>query len=160
MMRKRRLTQQFLHAAAPLAEENGKISATNFAKALSKFAGEHLSGALTVECFGESDGIISISPRLAAHAIKTMLSYAKPDELLELKISIDSIMDMEIIFDELPSAEHLAKIFNLAKAYGFEVARAERSITLSAGIKVSEVFHIYAVSADDFETELFNIFCK
>ena len=157
-MRRRKLTPNFQRSTALIEEDGTKITATSFATALSSFALDHLRGAIVVEHHGESDGIISVSPNLAAHAIKTIVSYAKPDELVHLNINIDSVMDMEIIFRELPSSEILSHLMNLSRSYGFAVSRSEKSITLTADIRIEQTIKVYAISACDFERILLDIF--
>ena len=96
-MRKRKLTQNF--AAYQASQDTVSVSGSDFAHTLSKFASDHLAGALEIEIVGESDGIISVSPSATAHLINSLISYAKPDELMRMKIYVLDKLNIEIIFE-------------------------------------------------------------
>ena len=158
---RKRLSGNSLSDTVSVADDGARINASDFAHTLCSFAKEHLTGALTVEVRGECEGILSVSPRLAAYALKEMLSYARADEVAHLVITLTDPVNMELIFESVPKAEDLARILSFCRHVGFEVARSEKSVILRAESKRAEIMSIYALTTNDFIEELENIFiCK
>lgn len=155
-MRKRGLTQEFTTDNSDLRMNGVNISGTDFALAISKFAKEHLLGAMEVEIVGESDGIISISPTLTAHTLKSLLSCAAPDEILKARITFSDNMSISVLFEKTPEADDIAKVMSFAKACGFSAKRDARRLIFTVEINFTDTLQIYAVSADIFEKELQN----
>ena len=92
----------------------------------------------------------------SAHLINSLISYARPYELMRMKIYVLDRLNIEIIFESQPDMDKLAKILTFAMSCGFGVQRSSDSITFTTEIKRSEIFKIYALSIDVFEKELKN----
>jgi hypothetical protein len=147
-----------LNKSAPDNYQAEPVSLSDLAAALSKFAEEYFSGAVTVGWDFEVTELLRISPDGLANFIKALLAKIHGKSKLEINISLSFPFAVIKLsgFDIEPDE----RLLRIAEISGFKVEASDKhSIILSTEVLKNATLFVYAVSAEELIRRFINAFC-
>ncbi len=133
--------------SASRTQRSINISFNQLASVLTEFIDEFLKGAVSIAVTGESRSGITIDPKYTAILIRDIVRSAGLNKFISLELGIDGDM-MTLSLDNIISANDIKKLSPLAKAAGFAQNIESGKIIYTAKLISTELFKLYARSAN------------
>ena len=149
-MRKRKINPQYLKSILSQDVTDEEISATDFSRSLKKFADEYLNGIMEFTTEGSSTGSVSLKLPVASYLIRLLCECGDSDEIIRATLSIADEVQLKVDYENHCPTDDVAYLIKVAKLAGFNVERNGNSLLFKAEVKVSSIFHVYAISYEDF----------
>lgn len=153
-MKKRKINPAYLRTITSHDVQDSAIDALDFALSIKEFAEEYLRGIVTVEIHGAPKGKVTLKLPVVSYLIRLFCENAKDDEMVEVTVSLDDELTMEVRFESIDKSEDAAHLISVAKLAGFKVKREDNTFFFTAEVKISRIMHIYAASSTEFKDML------